>query len=165
MYRYGDALGDSVLRQSIRQSHVFTSLQELEAWEQCEAEAHEASLTSHNIPALVLTRGRDGVLFGNLQEGHLLESVWDRGLDKLHRQLLAGKFDVCRAGVVDGGLRLPLYRPEAVATAIQLVMSRSGRGGQLEKAVTSLPLTHTDADAPGGVLRFNVIKPKEQLTK
>lgn len=163
MCRYGDASGDAVLRHTIRQSHVFTCLQELEAWPQCEAEVVKAGPTSlTHIPALILTRGREGALFSDLHEGPLLEMAWDRGLDTLNKKLsVGGEFDVCTAGVEDGGLRLPLYRPEAVATAIQLVMSCTGKHGreegQLEKVVASLP-THADADAPQGVLRFNLIK-------
>lgn len=148
-----------MLQQTIRQSHALTVLQEVEAWEQCEEEAEEADFTQRSspIPALVLTRGRKDSLFNsNDTDSAALESAWDKGLARLYHRLASQKFDVSLVSVQGGGLRLPLYRPQAVATAIHLVTSPQTDGG-LKERVSSLPIT-SDPDDPQGVLKFNLLK-------
>jgi hypothetical protein len=170
--RYGDNLGEHVLQQTIRLSHVYTCLQELESWSQCEVEANEANLLLSNnkgskgsvgLPALILTRGRRGALFGSEPSAAELESAWDRGLERLKQRLKGSHFDVCMVGVEEGGLRLPLYRPQAVSSAIELVLHLNSTRGlinkenvKLEDHVKNMPKT-IDEDATNGLLQFKVL--------
>mmetsp|Transcript_53732 Transcript_53732/g.69007 ORF Transcript_53732/g.69007 Transcript_53732/m.69007 type:complete len:348 (-) Transcript_53732:171-1214(-) len=161
---YGASCGDAVLRYNSRTSHAFTGVSELEAWDLCEREAAESALMSRDhSPALILTRGRSGVLFQGMPGSTEMEVAWDNGLVRLTEKLASGHFDVCIAALEEGGLRMPLYRPEAVAAAITMVLRASERGHReghdsLSDVIASTASTFKDMDASEGVVRLNVLQ-------